>query len=68
MITDFQSIASITYWMTRTYYIRSKDLDLPLLDKEKFMKTTQTQSTIGLPLNFNTFGVVFTFVRKKNSK
>ncbi len=48
--------------------IRSKDLDLPLLDKEKVYETyTSTQIlTIGLPLLIlGLFGVVFTFLRKK---
>lgn len=48
--------------------IRSKDLDLPLLDKEKVYENyTQTQLlTIGLPLVILAiFGFVFTFVRKR---
>jgi gliding-associated putative ABC transporter substrate-binding component GldG len=48
--------------------IRSKDLDLPLLDKEKvFENYTQTQViTIGLPiLILALFGVVFSFLRKR---
>jgi gliding-associated putative ABC transporter substrate-binding component GldG len=48
--------------------IRSKDLDLPLLDKEKvYERYTVTQIlTIGLPiLILLVFGVVFTFLRKK---
>ena len=48
--------------------IRSKDLDLPLLDKEKvYERYTITQFiTIGLPiLILLLFGVVFTFLRKK---
>ncbi|HSN49457.1 MAG TPA: gliding motility-associated ABC transporter substrate-binding protein GldG, partial [Flavobacterium sp.] len=48
--------------------IRSKDLDLPLLDKEKvYERFTVTQIlTIGLPiLILLVFGVVFTFLRKK---
>jgi gliding-associated putative ABC transporter substrate-binding component GldG len=48
--------------------IRSKDLDLPLLDKEKVYENyTQTQVlTIGLPiLILVLFGSVFTFVRKR---
>lgn len=48
--------------------IRSKDLDLPLLDKEKVYENyTRTQLiTIGLPLLFLViFGVLFTFFRKK---
>lgn len=48
--------------------IRSRDLDLPLLDKEKVYKRyTITQFiTIGLPILFlMLFGVVFTFVRKR---
>jgi gliding-associated putative ABC transporter substrate-binding component GldG len=48
--------------------IRSKDLDLPLLDKEKvYEKYTFTQIiTIGLPLLILLlFGVAFTFLRKK---
>ncbi|WP_310558822.1 gliding motility-associated ABC transporter substrate-binding protein GldG [Flavobacterium sp.] len=48
--------------------IRSKDLDLPLLDKEKVYESyTSTQIlTIGLPLLvLGLFGVLFTFLRKK---
>jgi len=48
--------------------IRSKDLDLPLLDKEKVYESyTPTQIlTIGLPIFIlGLFGVVFTFLRKK---
>ena len=48
--------------------IRSKDLDLPLLDKEKVYENyTRTQIlTIGLPiLILALFGVVFTFLRKR---
>lgn len=48
--------------------IRSKDLDLPLLDKEKVYENyTRTQIlTIGLPiLILLLFGVVFTFLRKR---
>lgn len=48
--------------------IRSKDLDLPLLDKEKvYTEYTATQSlTIGLPiLILLLFGVLFTILRKK---
>jgi gliding-associated putative ABC transporter substrate-binding component GldG len=48
--------------------IRSKDLDLPLLDKEKVYEsyTTTQILTIGLPLLIlGLFGVVFTFLRKK---
>lgn len=48
--------------------IRSKDLDLPLLDKEKvYEKYTQTQVlTIGLPILILTiFGAVFGFLRKR---
>lgn len=48
--------------------IRSKDLDLPLLDKEKVSENyTQTQLlTIGLPLVIlGVFGFAFTFVRKR---
>lgn len=48
--------------------IRSRDLDLPLLDKEKVYENyTQTQIlTIGLPiLILILFGVVFTFLRKR---
>ncbi|MFV8345893.1 gliding motility-associated ABC transporter substrate-binding protein GldG [Flavobacterium sp. ZB4P13] len=48
--------------------IRSKDLDLPLLDKEKVYENyTRTQIlTIGLPiLILILFGVVFTFLRKR---
>jgi gliding-associated putative ABC transporter substrate-binding component GldG len=48
--------------------IRSKDLDLPLLDKEKVYENyTYTQIiTIGLPLFvLGLFGVVFTFLRKR---
>jgi gliding-associated putative ABC transporter substrate-binding component GldG len=48
--------------------IRSKDLDLPLLDKEKVYESyTRTQIlTIGLPLLIlGLFGVVFSFLRKR---
>lgn len=48
--------------------IRSKDLDLPLLDKEKvYERYTLTQIlTIGLPiLILLLFGAVFTFLRKR---
>jgi gliding-associated putative ABC transporter substrate-binding component GldG len=48
--------------------IRSKDLDLPLLDKEKvFANYGKTQViTIGLPLLILVlFGVVFTYLRKR---
>ena len=48
--------------------IRSKDLDLPLLDKEKVYENyTQTQIlTIGLPIIIlGIFGIVFTFLRKR---
>ncbi|TRX40900.1 gliding motility-associated ABC transporter substrate-binding protein GldG [Flavobacterium restrictum] len=48
--------------------IRSKDIDLPLLDKEKVYENyTRTQIlTIGLPiLILVLFGVVFTFLRKR---
>ena len=48
--------------------IRSKDLDLPLLDKEKvYEHYTRTQLiTIGLPiLVLLLFGIVFTFLRKR---
>jgi gliding-associated putative ABC transporter substrate-binding component GldG len=48
--------------------IRSKDLDLPLLDKEKVYENyTQTQFiTIGLPiLILLIFGLVFTYLRKR---
>ena len=48
--------------------IRSKDLDLPLLDKEKVYENyTRTQIlTIGIPiLILVLFGVVFTFLRKR---
>ena len=48
--------------------IRSKDLDLPLLDKEKVYEsyTTTQILTIGLPIFIlGLFGVVFTFLRKK---
>ncbi|MCG9793834.1 gliding motility-associated ABC transporter substrate-binding protein GldG [Flavobacterium algicola] len=48
--------------------IRSKDLDLPLLDKNKVSdKYTQTQLlTIGLPLVIlGVFGFAFTYIRKK---
>ncbi|MDO8315928.1 MAG: gliding motility-associated ABC transporter substrate-binding protein GldG [Flavobacterium sp.] len=48
--------------------IRSKDLDLPLLDKEKVYENyTRTQIlTIGLPiLILGLFGVAFTFLRKR---
>ena len=48
--------------------IRSKDVELPLLDKEKVYEGyTQTQFiTIGVPILILTvFGLVFTFVRKR---
>lgn len=48
--------------------IRSKDLDLPLLDKEKVYESyTSTQIlTIGLPIIIlGLFGFVFTFLRKR---
>lgn len=48
--------------------IRSKDLDLPLLDKEKVYEsyTTTQILTIGLPiLILALFGIAFTFLRKK---
>jgi gliding-associated putative ABC transporter substrate-binding component GldG len=48
--------------------IRSKDLDLPLLDKEKVYENyTLTQViTIGLPIVFlGLFGLLFTYVRKR---
>ena len=48
--------------------IRSKDLDLPLLDKEKvYDNYTQTQIlTLGLPIFIvGLFGFVFTYIRKK---
>ncbi|WPR72990.1 gliding motility-associated ABC transporter substrate-binding protein GldG [Flavobacterium sp. NG2] len=48
--------------------IRSKDLDLPLLDKEKVYENyTQTQLlTIGLPLVIlGLFGFIFTYIRKR---
>lgn len=48
--------------------IRSKELELPLLDKEKvYANYTQTQAlTIGLPLVvFAIFGVLFTYLRKR---
>ncbi|WP_281336213.1 gliding motility-associated ABC transporter substrate-binding protein GldG [Flavobacterium eburneipallidum] len=48
--------------------IRSKDLDLPLLDKDKVYEsyTTTQILTIGLPiLVLVLFGLVFTFLRKK---
>ncbi|WP_304198056.1 gliding motility-associated ABC transporter substrate-binding protein GldG [Flavobacterium alvei] len=48
--------------------IRSKDLELPLLDKEKVYEsyTTTQILTIGLPiLILGLFGIVFTFWRKK---
>ena len=48
--------------------IRSKDLDLPLLDKEKVYENyTRTQIlTIGLPiLILVLFGILFTFLRKR---
>lgn len=48
--------------------IRSKDLDLPLLDKEKvFENYNQTQFiTIGLPiLILLVFGLLFTYIRKR---
>jgi gliding-associated putative ABC transporter substrate-binding component GldG len=48
--------------------IRSKDLDLPILNKESVYENyTQTQFlTIGLPiLILGLFGIVFTFFRKR---
>ena len=48
--------------------IRSKDLDLPLLDRNKVSESyTQTQIlTIGLPIFIlGLFGAVFTFLRKR---
>jgi gliding-associated putative ABC transporter substrate-binding component GldG len=48
--------------------IRGKDLDLPLLDKEKvYQNYTRSQMiTIGLPiLILLLFGVIFTFIRKR---
>jgi gliding-associated putative ABC transporter substrate-binding component GldG len=48
--------------------IRSKDLDLPLLDKEKVYKNYSTTQfvTIGLPiLILVVFGLAFTFIRKR---
>ena len=48
--------------------IRGKDLDLPLLDKEKvYQNYTRAQLiTIGLPiLTLLLFGAIFTFIRKK---
>jgi gliding-associated putative ABC transporter substrate-binding component GldG len=48
--------------------IRSKELDLPLLDKEKvYQNYTQTQIiTLGLPLLILLlFGAIFTFLRKR---
>ncbi len=48
--------------------IRSKDLDLPLLDKEKVYESYSTTQfiTIGLPIAILVvFGFVFTFLRKK---
>jgi gliding-associated putative ABC transporter substrate-binding component GldG len=48
--------------------IRSKDLDLPLLDKEKvYERYTVTQIlTIGLPIFILClFGLIFTFIRKE---
>ena len=48
--------------------IRSKEVDLPILDKEKvFENYTQTQIiTIGVPiLILLVFGVIFTFLRKR---
>lgn len=48
--------------------IRSKDVELPLLNKEKVYESyTQTQFiTIGVPILILTvFGLVFTFVRKR---
>ena len=48
--------------------IRSKDLDLPLLDKEKVYENyTRTQLlTIGLPLLILAlFGILFTYLRKR---
>jgi len=48
--------------------IRSKDLDLPLLDKEKVYENYSTTQfvTIGLPiLILVVFGLAFTFIRKR---
>ncbi|MBP1222308.1 gliding motility-associated ABC transporter substrate-binding protein GldG [Flavobacterium sp. 1355] len=48
--------------------IRSKDLDLPLLDKEKVYENYSTTQfiTIGLPiLILLVFGLAFTFIRKR---
>lgn len=48
--------------------IRSKDLDLPLLDKEKvYQNYSQTQLiTIGLPISILLFfGLLFAYIRKK---
>ncbi len=48
--------------------IRSKDLDLPLLDKEKVYENYSSTPilTIGLPiLILGIFGFVFTFIRKR---
>jgi ABC-type uncharacterized transport system involved in gliding motility auxiliary subunit len=48
--------------------IRSKDLDLPLLDKEKVYEnyTNIQLLTIGLPIVIlAVFGLLFTFLRKR---
>ncbi|WP_035672137.1 gliding motility-associated ABC transporter substrate-binding protein GldG [Flavobacterium sp. 83] len=63
-------INSVNYLLDDTglINIRSKDLDLPLLDKEKVYENyTVTQFiTIGLPiLILLLFGVLFTFLRKR---
>ena len=50
--------------------IRSKEFDLPLLDKEKVYEsyTTTQILTIGLPIFIlGVFGVIFTFLRKKKN-
>ncbi|MBB1194159.1 gliding motility-associated ABC transporter substrate-binding protein GldG, partial [Flavobacterium sp. SOK18b] len=50
--------------------IRSKDLDLPLLDNEKFYENYSSTPilSIGLPiLILGIFGFVFTFFRKRTS-
>ncbi|MWB96905.1 gliding motility-associated ABC transporter substrate-binding protein GldG [Flavobacterium sp. GA093] len=61
---------SINYLLDDTglINIRSKDLDLPLLDKEKVYENySQTQFiTIGLPiLILLVFGLAFTYIRKR---
>jgi hypothetical protein len=60
-------IVSITLDDTGLINIRSKDLDLPLLDKEKVLQIMQdTSHNYRLPLLILVlFGVVFTYLRKR---